>query len=174
MKLFLAALILSGLQIFGLSCGTANTQQPQATPTPESGVPQVVEGSVTLTSEHPTGSFAVYPDLTNPPTLLEASVTKVVNPGSKPVTVSVYLTPTNEKVEKPVKLAVGNFSLYPVDRPAKFMLNPVPAWRKAAETKRLSDVKEWFVIFELKQEPDRGSAPLEVTIGQPHWKRDKD
>jgi hypothetical protein len=107
--------------------------------------------------------------------LLEASVTKVVNPGSKPVTILVYVTPVNEKAGEPAqKFELGNFSLYPVDRPAKFMLNPVPAWRKAAATKEVANAKEWLVTFELKQEPDRGSSPLEVTIGQPHWKRDKD
>ena len=34
-------------------------------------------------------------------------------------------------------------------------------------------MKEWLVTLELKQETEQDTSPLEVTIEQPQWKRDK-
>ena len=170
MKLFLAALTIWSLPFFGISCGSASVQKQE----PELAVPRVVPGTITLTNEHPSASCAVYSDLNDPPTRLEISVTKVVNPGAQPVTILVSLSPNYEKDDTtPPKVEVGNFSLYPVDRPGKFMLDPVPAFRKASQLKDASKVKEWFVVFELKQEAGQRSSPLEVTLEWPQWKRDK-
>lgn len=170
MKLFLAALTIWSLPFFGLSCGRANVQNPE----PELKLSPFVAGTVTLTNEHPTGSFAIYPDLNDPPSRVEIAVTKVVNPRAAPVTIVVSLSPNYEKDDvAPPKVEVGNFSLYPADRPGKFMFDAAPVFRKAAELKDASKVKEWFVVLELKREPERASLPLEVTIEQPQWKRDK-
>lgn len=174
MKLFLAALAIWSLPFFGVSCGSANVQNP---PTPERELTPVpiVKATITLTKEHPTRSFAVYPSLTDPPTVVEISVTKVVNPAARAVNIFVHLAPVNEKAGAvPPKFAVGNFSLYPADRPGKFMLDPASAFRKISETKDVSKVKEWLVVFELEQKAEQGSSPVEVTIEAPQWKRDKD
>ena len=68
MKLFLAALTISGFSVFGISCGSAGVQEPataqtaaksESTPT----TPTPSRETVTLTSEHPTGSFPLPPDI---------------------------------------------------------------------------------------------------------------
>ncbi|HEY2961783.1 MAG TPA: hypothetical protein VGJ37_05170 [Pyrinomonadaceae bacterium] len=170
MKLLLAALTIWSLPFFGISCGSASVQNPEprkteSTPTPSGE-------TVTLTSQHPTGSFLLQPDLLKnpPPAVLEITLTKVVNPAAKPVNIFVYLSSSNDKSDTaPEKIGVGNFSLYPVDRPAKFMLDAAPAFRKINETKNASNVKEWRLVFELGREAE----PVEVTIAAPTWKTDK-
>jgi hypothetical protein len=170
MKLVLAALIIWSLPFLGGSCGSANVQKPE----PELAVPSFVAATLTLTNEHPSGSFPIYPDLNDPPKRVEIAVTKVVNPRAAPVTILVSLSPNYEKDSPaPPRVEVGNFSLYPVDRPGKFTFDAIPAFGKAARLKDASKVKEWFVVLELKPEPGRASSPLEVTIEQPQWKRDK-
>jgi hypothetical protein len=180
MKLFLAALMIWSLPLLGISCGSASVQEqarPQQparpTPEPELALTPPVAPTATLTNEHPTATFAAYPDLNDPPTVLEVSVTKIVNPALKPITIFVYLSPVSEKADAtPAKFAVGNFSLYPADRPAKFMLDPATAFRKAAENKETANVKEWLVTYELEKPAEQKRSQIEVTIA-PLWKRDK-
>ena len=178
MKLLLAALTIWSLPFFGISCGSASVQNAQS-PTAAS-TPAPSAETVTLTNQKPTGSFAVQPaQLKSAPTMrevppvvmmMEVPVTRVVNPNRKSVTVFVYLSRPNEKRDNPAeKIEVGNFSLYPVDRPGKFTLNPAPALRKAAEASNESNIGDWRLVFELEQKPDQGSAPLELTIGAPLW-----
>jgi hypothetical protein len=173
MKLFLAAITIWSLPLFGMSCGSANVQntapaKPVSTATPAGE-------TVTLTYDHPTASFAVAPDvLKKAPATLEVSVTKVVNPAAKSVTILVHLSPANEKGElSNARIAVGNFSLYPVERPGKFMLDAADALRTAAGTRMPPDAKGWRLVFELERQAEQGSAPLEVTIAAPNWKSDK-
>lgn len=173
MKLFLAALTIWSLPLLGISCGSASVQEPQTarpavkpepTPTPSSE-------TVTLTSQHPTGSFSIQPDLfKNPPQVLEVSVTKVVNPTAKPITIFVYLAPRTE-TDASQRVEIGNFSLYPADRPAKFLLDAAAAFRKASQTKDAS--AEWQLMFELDKTDQPESSPLEVTIAAPNWKSEK-
>lgn len=178
MKLFLAALTIWSLPFFGISCGSASVQNAQSPPA--ASRPSPSGETVTLTNHTPTGSFVVQPaQLKSAPTMrevppalmmMEVPVTKVVNPNRKSVTVFVYLSRLNEKRDNPAeKIEVGNFSLYPVDRPGKFTLNPGPALRKAAEASNDSNIKDWRLVFELEQKPEQGSSPLEVTIGSPLW-----
>jgi hypothetical protein len=180
MKLFLAALMIWSLPLLGISCGSASVQEqarPQEpahpTPTPELALTPPVAPSATLTNEHPTASFAAYPDLNDPPAILEVSVTKVVNPARKPITIFVKLSPVIEKADAtPAKIPIGSFSLYPADRPARFMLDPATAFRKAAENKDAANTKEWLVWYELERPADQEPTQIEVTIA-PLWKRDK-
>ena len=171
MKLFLAALTIFTLPLFGVSCGSASVQTPTTTQTAE---------AITLTQQNPTGSFPVQPGMMKnlptgtevPPELaaVVVDVTKVVNPNTRPVTIFVYLSRPNEKRDNPAeKIAVGNFSLYPVDRPGKFSLNPVPALRKAVAASNDANLKEWKIVFELEQKPEETSSPLAVTIATPIW-----
>jgi len=180
MKLFLAALLISSFAVVGESCGSARVQEqarPQQparpTPEPELALTPPVAPTATLTNEHPTATFTAYPDLNDPPTVLEVSVTKVVNPALKPVTIFVYLSPVSDKPDAtPAKIALGNFSLYPADKPAKFMLDPATAFRKAAATKDAANTKEWLVTYELEKRAEQEPTQVEVTIA-PLWKRDK-
>jgi len=166
MKLFLAALTIWSLPLLGMSCGTASVQHTTPTPARE---------TVTLTDAHPLASFAVQPDLLkNPPAILEVTVTKVVNPAARAVNVLVYLSPVNEKGElSEARTAVGSFSLYPADRPGKFMLDAADALRTAAEIRMPPNAKGWRLVFDLEQKPEPSSGPLEVTIAAPNWKSEK-
>jgi hypothetical protein len=169
MKLFLAALMIWSLPLFGMSCGSATVQEPASKPTPE---------AVTLTSQNPAGSFPLETDLKNlpkttdvPPSLLtlQVTVTKVVNPGARAVNIFVYVARPNEKGDNPAqKIQLGSFSLYPPDSPGKFTLNGAAALRKAAEASNEATPKDWRLVFELEK-PEQGAPPLEVTIAAPMW-----
>ena len=160
MKLLLAALTIWSLPFFGMSCNSASVQEPAS---------QHAAETITLTNQNPNGSFPLHPDLLkNPPPTLLVQVTKVVNPGARAVTVFVYLSRPTEKRDSPAeKIDIGNFSLYPADRPGKFTLNPTTALRKAAEATNDSHSKEWRMVFELEQKAEQGSSPLEITIAEP-------
>lgn len=174
MKLFLAALMIWSLPLLGVSCGSASVQEPApAQPAAKSEPsPTPALETVTLTNEHPTGSFALPAALfKNPPSSLEVSITKIVNPAKKPVVILVYLFPRSGKGASDT-VEVGNFALYPVDRPGKFMLSAA-ALRAVAAGKDASVPRAWELIFELDKQGQDGSSPLEVTIAQPNWKSDK-
>ena len=170
MKLFLAALTIWSLPLFGMSCGSTGVQEPAAQPSPE---------TITLTTQNPTGSFPLQTDLKNlpkttdvPPTFiaLQVAVTKIVNPRARAVNVFVYLSRPNEKRDNPAqKIEVGSFSLYPVDRPGRFTLNGGAALQKAAAASNDADSKNWRLVFELEQKPEQESSPLEVTVATPIW-----
>jgi len=163
MKLFLAALTIWSLPFFGISCGSGNLQTAESPKTQATPAETVI-----LTSQHPTRSFSLPSELfKNPPAVLEISITKVVNAAAKPVNIFVYLSGSVDKSDTATeKIGVGNFSLYPADRPGKFMLDAAPAFRKI---KAVSNVKEWRLAFELGQEAES----VEVTIAAPNWKSEK-
>lgn len=160
MKLFLAALTIWSLPFFGLSCRSAPVQEPAAERTSE---------TITLTNQSPTDSFPLQPDfLKNPPQAFLVLVTKVVNPSARSVTVFVYLSrPGAKRDDAPEKIDVGNFSLYPADRPGRFTLDPKAALRKAATATNDANSKDWRIVFELEKKAEQASSPLEVTIGTP-------
>lgn len=146
MKLFLAALTICSLSFLTFTRPAEN---------------------VTLTNERPTGSFVLTRDLVKrAPRVLEVSLTKVVNPRAKQVNIFVYFSDTKSTSRK---IEVGNFSLYPADRPGKFMLDAAPAFRKLNETKDAA-AKEWRVVFELDRPAEQATSQIEVTIAPPNWK----
>lgn len=152
MKLFLAALMLWSLPFLAFTHSV---------------------DSVTLTNEQPTGSFLLPRDLLKtPPAVLEVSLTKVVNPAARPINIFVYFSPAKKSESASRKIEVGNFSLYPADRPGKFMLDPATAFRKLAETKDATS-REWRIVFELERQAAEGSSQIEVTIAAPNWKSEK-
>ena len=172
MKLFLAALTMWSLPFFGASCGSANVQTAQPASKVES-TPVPSGETITLTRDHPLASFAVPSDvIEKAPPVLEVSLLKVSNPAAKPVNVFVYILPANEEVDAAAdRVTVGNFSLYPADRPGKFMLDAASAFRKLNGKKNTA--REWRLLFVLQKEAQEGSAPIEVTIAAPVWKSDK-
>jgi hypothetical protein len=88
----------------------------------------------------------------------------VTNPTASAVDIFVYVAATSEPASE--KVLVGTFSLYPADRPGKFMLGPAEAFRKFSETRKSSgDVR---LVFEMKL-PAESKSPVEVTIESPNW-----
>lgn len=172
MKLILAALTMWSLPFFGASCGSANVQTAQPAPQAES-TPFPSGKTITLSKEHPVGSFALQADvIEKAPPVLEVSLLKVSNPAAKPVNVFVYILPANEELDAATdRITVGNFSLYPADRPGKFMLDAASAFRKLSDKK--TTAKEWRLLFVLQKEAQEGSAQIEVTIAPPSWKSEK-
>lgn len=164
MNALLCALLIWSLPFIGASCGSQgvqSTQHREARP-----VSSAAKDVVVLTTEHPTGSFKIEPDLLlRAPEVLEVSVTKVVNPTASSVDIFVYVESSAERDKpEPDRELVGSFSLYPVDRPGKFMLNPAAAFRKFSETNKGSTAE---LLFEMKL-PAESKAPVEVTIEDPN------
>lgn len=162
MNALLSLLLLWSLPLVGASCGSPNVQSTQQGETrPASAAKDVV----TLTTERPTASFKLEPGLLNrAPEVLQVSVTKVTNPAASAVDIFVYVASASEPASE--KVLVGTFSLYPADRPGKFMLGPVEAFRKFSETRKSSeDVR---LVFEMKL-PAENKSPVEVTIESPNW-----
>ena len=175
MNVFLAALVIWSLPFFGASCGSTSIQNSQRVEV-QQPAPTPAQGEVTLTNEHPTGFFPLESNLlNNRPEILEVSVTKVRNPAASPVSIFVYLASDAKKGEaEPEKVLVGNFSLYPADRPGKFMLSPADAFRKLSETRKVSTAAEWRLVLEMQPPADsKPVPPVEVTIASPNWKGDK-
>lgn len=169
MKLFLAALMIWSLPLLGISCGSASVQEPAPAPAAKSeATPTPTPETVTLTNENSTGSFPLPPNiLKDSPFVLEVSVTKVVNPTKKSVSVFVYLASPYEKDES-LRVEVGNFSLYPVDRPAKFTVAVGTTLQKLSPPR--TTLKGWRVLFELDKQTKQEASPLELTIASPVWK----
>ena len=162
MNALLSLLLLWSLPFVGASCGSPNVQSTQQNETrPVSTAKDVV----TLTTERPTASFKLEPGLLNrAPEVLQVSVTKVTNPAASAVDIFVYVASANEPESE--KVLVGTFSLYPADRPGKFMLGPAEAFRKFSETRKSSE--EVRLVFEMKL-PAENKSPVEVTIESPNW-----
>ena len=160
----LLVVLLWSLPFVGASCGSPSVQSTQHETRPVS----TAKDALTLTTEHPTGSFKLEPELlSRSPEVLQISVTKVTNPAASPVDIFVYVASASE-TNKPAaeKVLVGTFSLYPADRPGKFMLGPAEAFRKFSETRKSSeDVR---LVFEMKL-PAENKPAVEVTIESPNW-----
>jgi len=161
MNALFCALLIWSLPFVGASCGSSSFQTTKAVKARPAST--VAKDVVVLTTEHPTGSFKIDRALlSRPPEVLEISVTKVVNPTASPVDVFVYVSPAEgDKTEKQL---IGTFSLYPADRPGKFMLSPAAAFRKFSETSKSSSAE---LLFEMKVGAEN-KAPVEVTIEKPN------
>ena len=172
MNAFLLALVIWALPFLGVSCGSTPVQNPsiaQSQPTP---TPTPTQEAMTLTDREPIASFPLTPDqVNNPPEILEIVVTKVANPGSSPVSIFASVEPADGK-RKAEGVELGNFSLYPVDRPGKFMLGPEAAFRQANKTINLSKDEKWQLRL-VMQLPEQNKSSVEVTIASPNWQGKK-
>ena len=127
--------------------------------------------SVTLTNDHPTGFFILDPEtIASAPPVVAVSLTRVVNPNKTPFQVFVYLSYLPEAGEKPrtQRILIGNFGLYPPDRPGGARLRASNAFRqlKAARPKPT----EVRLVLELKRIHERRPwTPIEVTVAPPNW-----
>jgi hypothetical protein len=129
---------------------------------------------LTLTSEHPAGSFALDPKtIASAPPVLAIALTKVVNPGQVPFQVFVYLS-YRSKAERsePEKILVGNFSLYPADRPAGFVLRSSTGFSKLKATGAESTGVQLVLEMERIHKGKPWSTPVEVTVAPPEWREE--
>lgn len=89
-------------------------------------------------------------------------VKEVTNPEQLPVTIDVnFINATH-------KWVIGNFSLYPADRPGEFRLR-IPNSEDIATTLRRGDIKEFSVELKLqtKNIKKTSHSKLSVTIVEP-------
>jgi hypothetical protein len=157
-----------GLLLGALLCASAEF----AGQSPGDGVQRSAKPvGVTLTNERPTGYFAVDPEtLVAAPPVLALKVTRVVNPSRMPFQVFVYLSYDSGREEKgrTGQILIGNFGLYPADRPAGARLRASNAFRqlKAASSKPI-DVRLRLEMKRIHEESPWAS--LEVTVAPPEW-----
>lgn len=173
-RLILTALMMWALAFAGTDCGSAKAPGPQAreaTKDESSVVPAVV-----LTDKQPRSSWGVKADeLASDAEVLEVSITKVVNPGMTPVSIFVYLANIEKAKTDEEATMVGNFSLYPPDRPGKFLLSAASAVRKVSSAAaKSSQADEVRLVFEMKRvDETKAWTPIELTIAQPKWRAAK-
>jgi hypothetical protein len=128
--------------------------------------------SVTLTNQRPIGHFDVPAQIlaTKPP-ILFVSITKVVNPQRMSCEVLVYLARVRGDVASEDRILVGNFSLYPQDRPAGFQLDASRAFSQLETTARGADPDKIKLAVELRR--IRETEPwttVELTVAEPEWR----
>jgi hypothetical protein len=172
-RLFLIALMVWALCFSVANCGSAKVQSPQS-PELKKGE-SAASSSVTLTHEHPVNSMPVEAEvLSGGSEILEVEITKVVNPASTSVAIFVYLSRATKTKSEAEKNLVGNFSLYPPDRPGKFLLNAGPALHKVAPGDTSSMANDVRLVFEMKRLDETVAwTPVELIIAQPKWRSEK-
>lgn len=135
---------------------------------PESGQEQAA--SIELTNSHPKSSFAVSADvLARSPSVVALSFTRVVNPARTAFAIFVYLSyrPPEAVDAAPLKILVGNGSLYPADRPGGFLLRVSAAFGKLKAAKA-TDVR---LVLEMRRiHPAEPWFQVEVTAAPPQWR----
>lgn len=176
-RVFLTALMIWALGFSGSNCGSARVQSPpnveqtpQQTPDPEKKEAAPVQPTIKLSTDAPNGSFALDTNLIPPAAdVLEIFITKVVNPSQTPVSIFVYLHDNEEKSDRDVeRVPLGSFSIYPPDRPGKFLL-PVPLSRR-----KLLPGSKALMTFELKRvDESKTGTKVQVEMGPPKWRADQ-
>ena len=132
---------------------------------------------VTLTSERPTGYFLLDPEMfASAPPVLAVRITRILNPSKIPLQVFVYLSyqtkAGGKRGTEPEKILIGNFDLYPADRPARFLLCASTAFRKLKTTSpKPTDVQ---LLLQMKRlHETRTRTPVEVTLAPPEWRSEE-
>jgi hypothetical protein len=106
--------------------------------------------------------------------VLEVEITKVVNPARAPVAIFVYLSKANKSNSEAEQNLVRNFSLYPPDRPGKFLLQAGPALHKVSSGDTTSKANDVRLVFEMKRLDETVAwTPVELTIAQPKWRSEE-
>jgi len=166
-RLFLTALMTWALCFSGSNCGAAKVQGPQT----REMKTEAEEAAVVLTNEQPSKNLPLESSVpSSDAEVLEVSITKVENPSRAAITVFVYFSRTGKTTSSVERIELGNFSLYPADRPGKFLINAAPAARQlAAKTK--GDKDDFQLVFEMKRvDESKPWTPVKVTISQPKWR----
>ena len=166
-KMVLAVLLAGLLCFFTGQCGSTNVQRPEnhpvSTATPE-------RSSLVLTDKNPTGSFSFDPSQKRAGAeILELTVTKVVNPSMTPVTISVSLVVNGDAgTTDSKKVKIGDFTLYPPDRPGKFMLSATPVWFEVS--KRSKEAKYKIVVDMERADKTKPWTSIAVEFKDPELK----
>jgi hypothetical protein len=169
LKSICVALVIWALFSAG-GCGRpTEVQSPGLTP-----ASQVTGEPLKLTGERPIGTFKVSPEtVAAHGPILETTVSNVVNPAGTSLSVIVYLGRGETTSEtQPRLIEVGRFSLYPPDRPGKFLLRSTSAFNQLITSGAKQDDVQ--LVFEMKR--DSESAPwtgVELTIDPPKWLREE-
>jgi hypothetical protein len=125
---------------------------------------------VTLTNDRPAGYFPLDAEtLASAPPFLVLRITRVVNPGRTPLQIFVYLSyPPPAGRTEPERTLIGNFGLFPADRPARFLLRASPAFHKLKTTcSKPTDVR---LLLEMKRiHPKEPWTSIEVVVAPPEW-----
>ncbi len=133
---------------------------------PRRGVP----APVTLTNDRPAGNFPLDAQtLASAPPFLALRITKVVNPGRTPLQIFVYLSyPPGAGRTEPERILIGNFGLFPADRPGRFLLRASTAFHKLKTmSSKPSAVR---LLLEMKRlHPKEPWTPIEVVVAPPEW-----
>ena len=158
----IVCLLLAG----ALLCGDRSAEGQNVDPSASQAQPEPLE----LTNSRTTGSFAVSPEtLRRAPAVLALSFPRVANPASTPFAIFVYLSyRTREgKEAPPVKILLGNGSLYPADRPGGFRLRSSAAFAKLKAAKA-THVR---LVLEMKRlHPAEPWSQVEITVAPPAWR----
>lgn len=158
-RLLIVALLLGGV---GMESQQSDTRPGQVRAEP-----------IALTSSSPEASFIVRADtLASSPTVLALNFTRVVNPARTSLQIFVYLSyRTGEKPSAaPVRILLGNTSLYPADRPGGFRLRVSDAFGKL----KAANATDARLVIEMERiHPAEPWSQVEVTVAPPQW-RSKD
>jgi len=131
---------------------------------------QVRPEPVELTNNQTTGSFAVSPDtLRSAPPVLALSFPRVVNPANTPFVILAHLSYRGGegKDTAPLRIPLGNGSLYPADRPGGLRLRTSAAFAKLKAAKA-TDVR---LVLEIKRlRPAEPWSQVEITVAPPEWR----
>ena len=158
-KIILSAAIIAGL----LACGLAKQSEPAV-------------DSVTLTPERREARLPFDRQVwQNSPPLLEVPVSRVKNPHLTGFAIFVYLawTPDQPGPKARQKVSIGNFGVFPPDRPGRFTLRASQAFaeaRKRGVTLRENRPELLFVMRKVRA--SEAWTPLEVTLGPVTWRRE--
>jgi hypothetical protein len=134
----------------------------------------LIEGqaaNATLTSDHPSESFAIpHETLKSAPPVVVLQVTSVANPEGTPFQLFMYLSyraaPGQQQTER---IPIGNVGLYPADRPAGFLLRASSAFERLKET--APGTTDVSVLVEMKPLRKTGTlTSVVVTVAPPQWK----
>lgn len=166
----MVALVIWALPFSGIHCSRAEVQSPGS----RDGE-QVTGEPITLTKDRPVDYFPIAPKaLVSGPSILEVTVAKVVNPDKIPLELFVYLSAVQKKGEpKSESIPVGNFSLYPPDRPGKFLLSLSEGLEKL-KTRAAAKSNELQLIVEMRRLNDTQPwTRVAVTVNPPRFLQDE-
>jgi hypothetical protein len=161
------AIVVSLIASIGVLCGLAAVESGQAYVMQAESV-----SPVTLSNVQPIGSFPVSTrTIKSAPAILELSVFKVENPDATPVVINVYFVPEAATAAvSNYRIAIGNFSLYPPDHSAGFMLDASRAFRQLRRSVANQPAAGVRLLLEMKRlNPKRPWTPLTLTIAPPRW-----
>jgi len=127
-----------------------------------------------LTNDRATGSFPISPEtLAAAPRTLSVSISKVTNPEKTPFEVLVYLSVRRAAPAEPHKILIGNFSLYPPDHAAGFLLSTSQAFQKLQADGASAKSLKVRLLVEIKRiHEDKPWTPIAITVPPPKWRDD--